>query len=382
MPRMGRLFWKFFLFFALAQLLTSLGVGLAMWSLHPAGMPAHPMAAPHPPDFSVGPMAPPPETRFGQRPLPPPGAFERGNILLSPPVMPLLAGSIVSLIFAAALAWYFARPIRTLRNAFDDLANGQLDVRLREAMAGRKDELADLGQAFDRMADRLQGLVDGQRRLLHDVSHELRSPLARLQAATDLLAQQPDRAVEFVGRIDRETARIDQLVGELLTLARLDAGMTPSLKEPVDVAELLGAIADDAAFEARASSRSVVLDAPQGVTIPGSREFLHRAIENVVRNALRYSPEGGEVLISALPDASRRRLQVLIEDRGPGVPEPDLETIFRPFTRSRGADAFVGYGLGLAITQRVIEAHGGEVRAENRAGGGLRIRMWLPLAGV
>ena len=196
----GRLFWKFFFAFWSAQLLTSAGVGAAVWMLRgdrPAqhwqapgiGMPAAPgwrgAAEPRP--------GPPPAGLLAERPRP--GARPW---LLRPLYLTLLAGGLVSLVFAAALAWYFARPIRSLRQAFDQAANGQLGTRIGPQLAGRRDELADLGRDFDRMAGQLQQLLDGQRRLLHDVSHELRSPLARLQAATDLLAQQPERAAEFI----------------------------------------------------------------------------------------------------------------------------------------------------------------------------------------
>ena len=173
---MGRLFWKFFLIFWLAQLVTSIGVGVAIWLEHPVHGAAGGMfagGAPPPPPPGVDPALRPPPPQHGW--LPPP--------------LPILAGSVVSLLFAALLAWYFARPIRNLRAAFESVAGGKLETRIGASMGRRKDELADLGQDFDHMAARLQALLDTQRRLLHDVSHELRSPLARLQAAADLMRQ-------------------------------------------------------------------------------------------------------------------------------------------------------------------------------------------------
>ena len=376
----GRLFWKFFFAFWSAQLLTSAGVGAAVWMLRgdrPAqhwqapgiGMPAAPgwrgAAEPRP--------GPPPAGLLAERPRP--GARPW---LLRPLSLTLLAGGLVSLLFAAALAWYFARPIRSLRQAFDQAANGQLGTRIGPQLAGRRDELADLGRDFDRMAGQLQQLLDGQRRLLHDVSHELRSPLARLQAATDLLAQQPERAAEFIERIERESGRMDRLVGELLTLARLDAGIAPRQRERVDLAELVANVAEDAAFEGQQRGCRIVTEGDSGAVLHGDRELLHRALENVVRNALRHSPDGGTVLITSRAGSQPGWLEIRVDDEGPGVPEAELEQIFAPFVRSAGAQSQAGYGLGLAITSRVMRLHGGQAGAENRAGGGLSVRLTLP----
>ena len=224
-------------------------------------------------------------------PFPPaPPALSPGHIF--PPLMPIVAGSMVSLIFAAWLAWYFSRPIRNLRTAFDAVANGKLDTRIGSSMGGRHDELSDLGQDFDRMASRLQGLMEAQRRLLHDVSHELRSPLARLQVATDLIQQQPERAAEFISRLESDTGRIDALVGELLMLARLDSGMTGRMDQIVALHEMLDHIASDANFEAASKQCTVQADVPENIQIKGNQELLFRAFENVVRNAVHYSPPG------------------------------------------------------------------------------------------
>jgi signal transduction histidine kinase len=354
---MGRLFWKFFIFFWLAQVVTSVGVGLAIWLTHP-----HRDGPPPPPHE----FRPPPD---GEWP-PPPSPLMRG------PVMPILAGSVVSLLFAALLAWYFARPIRSLRDAFDDVASGKLDTRIGTTMKTRRDELADLGGNFDRMAERLQNLIEGQRRLLHDVSHELRSPLARLQAATDLMRQQPERAPEFVSRIERDTERMDRLVGELLTLARLDAGMGDTPREIFGLTALVEEIVEDARLEAESRDCRIELAASADVTVAGNPDLLRRALENVLRNALRHSPAGGCVTISISSAAGLAH--VAIADKGEGVPASDLEAIFEPFYRAANIDAFAGYGLGLAITRRVMQVHGGSVRAENRPAGGLLVTLSLP----
>lgn len=295
-----------------------------------------------------------------------------------PPLLPVFAGGVVSLIFAALLAWYFARPIRALRTAFDAVANGRFDTRIGLSMIGRRDELADLGQDFDRMASRLQGLMEAQRRLLHDISHELRSPLARLQAATDLMQQQPDRAAEFISRLERDTGRIDSLVGELLTLARLDSGMAGNMDEAVDVYELLDHIANDARFEAEPKQCTVEIDIPEHIRVKGNQELLFRALENIVRNAVLHSPSGKRISLSARQDTFTREWRIVVFDEGAGVPPSELATIFEPFFRSKTGGSYTGYGLGLAISQRVVQAHGGTITAANRPEGGLAVTVTLP----
>jgi signal transduction histidine kinase len=359
---MGRLFWKFFFFFWLAQFVTVLVVGVAFWSF--GEEPGHP---PHGASPRIGgPPAhgePPP----GHLPHPPPHPL--------PPIMPIMAGSVVSLLFAALLAWYFSRPIRNLRSAFEAVAGGKLETRIGTAMGRRKDELADLGKDFDRMAERLQNLLDAQRRLLHDVSHELRSPLARLQAAADLMRQQPERSAEFIEHIERDTARMDRLIGELLTLARLDAGMTGLLDEPVDLGEIIVDITDNARLEAERRSCTIAVDLNSSAVMQGNHELLYRAIENVVRNAVRHSPDGGIVKISTQLATGQFRLTVA--DQGSGVPDGDLAAIFDPFFRS-GSGQADGYGLGLAICRRVVAVHGGKIFAENRQAAGLLVTLELP----
>ena len=388
---MGRLFWKFFFFLWLAQFISALGVGVGIWSLrhHDRG-PGVPPQVSGPQQFAP---RPPPDEAFrpGQPPGPPPDArgprppddgwdLMRPIVPFLPPPGPIIVGSAVSLLFAALLAWYFSRPIRTLRDAFEAIAAGRLETRVGAAMGGRRDELVDLGRDFDRMADRLGLLLDSQRRLLHDVSHEMRSPLARLQAAVGLMRQQPERIEEFMERLERDTRRMDRLVGELLTLARIDAGSVPRPTEPVDVAALLADIVGDASVEASAANCRLELGASAArlPNIPGNAELLHRALENVIRNAIAHSPAGAVVSIDA--GAAGDMLVVRVRDAGAGVPEHVLDDIFRPFFRSASSAAFSGFGLGLAITRSVAEFHGGSVRAANHPQGGLEIALQLPLA--
>lgn len=323
-----------------------------------------------------------PHSPLAMRPPPPnaPKILHFDSIPMPVPVMPLLTALIASLIFAVLLAWYFAKPIRTLRSAFDALAQGNLAVRIAAGMGRRRDELADLGHDFDLMANRLQVLMDGQRRLLHDVSHEMRSPLARLQVAIGLARQRPETFDTAMARIERESERMDKLVGELLTLSRLDAGVENSRPDEISMRQLVEDVVEDANYEAEAQGRTVALGQHDDAIVLCQPELLHRALENVVRNAIRYSPPGACVTVEARINHQEKTLTLAVLDQGCGVAESELEAIFEPFNRggkNAGAD---GHGLGLAIAQRVLKAHGGSIRAFNRREGGLCVEMQLPLA--
>jgi len=294
------------------------------------------------------------------------------------PLLPILAGTFASLLFSAALAWYFAKPIRSLRNAFAAVAKGNLDTRVGALMGNRHDELSDLGQDFDHMAGQIYSLVQAQQRLLHDVSHELRSPLARIQAAIGLAQQQPGKHPAMLERIERESQRMSDLVGELLVLARLEAGVSDSASHEFDIGDLLDDIIEDARFEA--AQREVVIryEGIEEMLVKGRGELLHRAIENVLRNALQHCKKGGEVSVVASFDIFKRRLKVTIDDQGPGVAESDLSAIFEPFFRSGDRSKADSIGLGLAIAYRSIAAHGGLIQAGNRPQGGLRMDIEIP----
>ena len=318
----------------------------------------------------------------GDGPRGPPGPFGPGWQLNKP--IPLLASVLVSLLFALLLAWYFSRPIRALRNAFEAAAAGDLAPRFAGTASGG-DELKDLGRDFDRMSGRLRALMDGQRRLLHDVSHELRSPLARLQAAIGLAHQQPERIATSLERIERESVRMDKLVGELLTLSRLEADPNLPKDELVDLQELVDGIASDVRFEVGDDGPAIEvgiegrIDDQRQVAVRGAPDLLWRAVENVVRNAVKHGGAGGAVEFNLRADAKWANIDVL--DRGPGIAPADLPTIFQPFFRSNPSKNNVdGHGLGLAIAERVIHAHGGTIRAMNREGGGLQVAIVLPLA--
>jgi two-component system OmpR family sensor kinase len=343
----------------------------------PHGFPGHDHGPP-----GMGPGGGPGDDFGFHPPLPPNEGFDRnpGHPPGPPPdqppstLLPILAGLFASLLFSFVLAWYFAKPIRSLRRAFAGLAEGNLDVRIGTAMGRRHDELADLGQDFDHMAAQIDGLVNSQQRLLHDVSHELRSPLARIQAAIGLAMQQPEKQQTMLARIERESQRISDLVGELLLLTRMEAGVSDGDVHEFDIGGLLEDIVEDARFEAYQLGVSIQFAGMPETQVRGRGELLRRAIENVLRNALQHCKPAGIVAIYSGFDQKTRHWQLTADDQGSGVPPSDLSAIFEPFFRS-GKVKSNSTGLGLAIAYRAIAAHGGHIQALNRPEGGLRIRM-------
>jgi two-component system sensor histidine kinase CpxA len=286
---------------------------------------------------------------------------------------------IVSSIICYLLALYLTAPILRLRTAARTLAKGDLHARADARMERRRDEIGELVRDFNMMADRIESLVASQRQLTSDISHELRSPLARLNVALELARQRsgPD-AAGVLNRIEKEAERLNELIGRLLTLARLESATTPPEKAPVDMAGIVREVADDAAFEAQQRNCQVKLSLDGNCAVTGSSELLRSAVENVVRNALRYTESGTAVEISLRHENGDAVLTV--RDHGPGVPPHDLARIFRPFYRLTAARErnTGGVGLGLAITQRAVVVHGGSVHAENAPGGGLVVEMRLP----
>ena len=344
--RLGRLFWK--LLFALAACMV-LAISSTIVVLRLIGQP------------------PPP---------PPPG---EGFPMWGPvPIVPAATALVAVLIISLVLAWYLSHPLRHLSWALDRFAEGRLDTRVGPLMSGRRDEIADLARDFDRMAGQIERLVQSRHALLHDVSHELRSPLTRLQAAIGLLSQDPARQTALIERIGRESGRLEALIEELMTLHRLDAGPSNAPLQRVDVIELLQAIADDADFEARASQQTLHLEAPDSFVTAAHGELIYRAFENVIRNALKYSAAGSRIDVTARLADGGGTLVTTVEDRGPGVPEEMLHAIFEPFIRVASSESVRGTGLGLAIAQRAMLLHGGSIEAAQRDGGGLVVTLRLP----
>ncbi|HWK42803.1 MAG TPA: ATP-binding protein [Croceibacterium sp.] len=301
----------------------------------------------------------------------------RGILRSTPPEL-LLVGLLGGLFFSAALAWYLTEPIARLRKGFDRLAQGDLEVRLASQIGTRRDEIADLGRDFDLMAQRLERLVTARDRLLHDVSHELRSPLARLQLAIGLARKTPERTEVTLDRIEREALRLETLVGEVLALARAEHGPQ---EDYFDLAGIVTSVAEDACFEAEASDvrihlRTSIPEEDERPPLIGNAELVHRAIDNVIRNALRFSRSGDTIAVHVSYDEATENYVVEVCDRGPGVPEGEIEGIFDPFVR--GERDGNGLGLGLSIASRAVTAHGGEMTARNAETGGLVVAMTFP----
>ncbi|HEY1742462.1 MAG TPA: ATP-binding protein [Granulicella sp.] len=288
--------------------------------------------------------------------------------------------------FCFLLARHISNPVVQLSAAAGRIADGWLDTRSDQSIRLRRDEIGRLGRSFDRMAERIESLVQGQQRLLGDVSHELRSPLARLSVAEGLLRQcPPEERTEYLDRIESEVEHLDQLIGQLLTLARINSGADPSPHETVDLTSLVQEIAVDGNFEAQTKECAVVVYSSDPCATRGTKEQLRRAIENVVRNAIRYSQPNSkiEITIDRQISSGHSSAVVQVRDYGPGVADQHLEKIFQPFYRvlTNNAQQTGGAGLGLAITDRIIRRYGGSVKATNAPTGGLIVHLELPLAG-
>ncbi len=268
------------------------------------------------------------------------------------------------------LARYLTAPLRQLRDTVRAFGEGNFAARVNSR---RKDEIGDLARHFDRMADRIENLVASEKRLLADISHELRSPLARLNLAIEL-ARSGENREAALDRIQKESERLSLLVGELLQVARVEADPAARHNESIALDALLQSIVEENRLEADARKVKLQLDCPGAVTMNGDEELLRRAVENVVRNAIRHAPPESHVRIRL--EANVARVLIFIEDSGPGVPESELQKIFQPFyrvERDRGR-ASGGVGLGLAIARRAVELHNGSIRARN-TGQGLRVEM-------
>ncbi len=288
----------------------------------------------------------------------------------------LLLFSIAGSIFCYFVSRYLTKPLNKLGEAAAQIAEGRLDTRVDPSLRARRDEIADLARNFDRMAERIEALVTGQRNLLGDVSHELRSPLSRLMVALSLVKQGPaEEAAENLRRIGIEARRLDTLIGQLLALTRIDSGVDRGSPVAFDLTNLVQEVANDGDFEARARQRQVVIRHASACTIMGFEELLRSAVENVVRNAIRHTAEGTQVEITLDVRNSQAVLQVT--DHGPGVPENMLSEIFLPFRRVANGDS-EGAGLGLAIVERAVNVHGGTIRAANLLEGGLFVEISLP----
>ena len=304
----------------------------------------------------------------------------------SHPYLRVLAIGLFGALLCFLLTRHITKPISRLSDTATALADGRLETRVDYRVRDRYDEIGALGRNFDRMATQIEALVNAQRDLLGDVSHELRSPLARLTVALGLLQHaSPAEISEYASRIGIEAERLDKMIGQLLTLTRIDSGVEFTRRETFDLTDLVQEVAADGDFEARAHNRAVKIARADACSMSGFPEMLRSAIENVVRNAIRFAPQDTAVEISLeSPISANSKNAVLkVRDHGPGVPPRLLTEIFKPFHRAGEREANAqGAGLGLAIAERVVRRHDGTIRASNAPDGGLVVEIVLPIVAM
>jgi len=301
-------------------------------------------------------------------------------LILAPPpfnVRSFVPYYLLILAAVALLCWLIAltivRPIRQLAGAVDRFGSGDLATRI---SVPRGDEVGDLGRAFNRMAERIETLVTAERRLLQDISHELRSPLARLHLATELGRTAPDRN-QALARIQKEADRLTTLVETLIEMTRAEGDPTTRKSQPVPLAALVDDVVQSCELEAQARRCRIVVSGEHGGTVAGDPELLRRAIENILRNAIRYAPDGSDIDVRV--DGRQTSTEISVRDGGPGVPEDVIPRLAQPFFRADDSrdSSTGGVGLGLAIAQRAIHLHHGTLSAVN-AHPGLRVTLTVP----
>ncbi len=324
---------------------------------------------PRPPGFAPGPLPPLPPGG------PPPHGFNL-NFMIH-----LIVGLLVSGIICYLLARYLTAPIFKLGHAARQLSDGNLSVRVRPSLGGRQDELSSLANDFDVMAERIETLLTSQRNLLRDVSHELRSPLARLNVALELCRQHSGKPAEkHLDRMALETHRLNDLIGQILTYNKMSAQTAPLQKTKFDLSGLIEEIAADGNYETKNSRAAIRLNEP--VVIEGNYDLLRRAIENIIRNALYHTPENSMVEISSTVTITegKSNVRITVRDHGRGVSPEELSLIFQPFYKTTDVDEHqAGAGLGLAISEAAIRLHNGSIRANNADDNGLIIEILLPV---
>ena len=291
------------------------------------------------------------------------------------PLAILLVGLCVA---SALLSYWVLRPIREIRRTSSAISGDNLNARVPRQITRRKDAFGELGREINHMTERVQETIENQNRLLRDVSHDLRSPLARIQVANSLLEQKHGQGEE-IDRISSEITRLDNMIGDLVSLSRMQ-NMKTLPKQKIDLTALLERVIENVNFEFQAVGTRAELSEKMELEILGDPELLTRLFENVLRNALRFSPDKERVEVVSSRNQSMSTISIL--DKGPGVPAPDLDKIFDPFfqtddSRKVGTD---NHGIGLALVRTISRLHGGRVTAYNRPEGGLEIRIQIPLA--
>ncbi len=278
------------------------------------------------------------------------------------------------------LARTITKPVLEMRSAMRRFGEGDLEQRVGSTVGRRRDEIGELARDFDHMAERIEKLLGAQQRLLEDISHELRSPLARQRVALELARlRSSESALVSLDRVEREAERLDGLIGQLLTLTRLENDACEGRFSPVDLADLVREVVADAQFESRTGKRSVQLTDCSPCTVNAEAELLLRAVENVVRNALSYTADNTTVDVTLVSTSTEA--VITVRDHGPGLPESELTNVFQPFYRvSHARDRQSGgVGLGLAIVERAVRTHGGTVVARNGESSGLIVEIRIPL---
>jgi len=292
------------------------------------------------------------------------------------PLSALGIALVVLTLFSLLVTLSITRPLSRLRGAVHELGQTTYQQNSLAQLAKRRDEFGVLANDFNRMGGRLQSLIGSQRQLLRDVSHELRSPLARLRIALALAERaEPEQRERLWPRLTRECDRLEALISEILTLARLDAEHATA--EPVDVATVLKSVRNDARLSA--AEQQIKIDCEPGLTLTGWPTMIERAVDNLVRNALRFNPEDQPIELSAR--LVNEHVELSVRDHGPGVADEHLAQLGEPFYRAPGQTA-AGHGLGLAIARRAVERHGGNLSLANHPQGGFMATLDLPLTPV
>ncbi len=384
---MGQLFWKIFIAFFLALVATGMTVGnLAHWQTsntyntsyarlranmeHAQTQPGKALPAD---TTSLAPVESFPISLTREVEL------EFGLLFLSFPPIIMVFCLIWSALFAGVLAWSIAHPIKLLLKHLQQAGQGDLQSQVSPEIGARHDEFAGLGQAFDAMVAHLNMMIKSQASLLHHVSHELRSPLARIQMAVGLLQQSPEHTQSALQRLELESQRMEHMIAELLELFRLQSGVHKLELTRIDLHGLLSEIIADVHYESPSVQIKLVLTTLVN-NFYANHELLYRALDNVIRNAVKYAAAYGEIVVRVQTQYATDELLLEVSDQGPGVAADELEGIFKPFVRGRKTTQIEGHGIGLAMTQFIVDAHKGHVTAENLSPHGFKVSLFLPFS--
>lgn len=290
----------------------------------------------------------------------------------------LVLGIVIS---SAIIAWLFNRPLLKLKCVTHEFAEGKMDSRVPDSVAKRGDVIGELGSEFNHMAGKIEQLLSSHKRLLRDISHELRTPLARMQVALSLLEQRSQEAPgKEQQRIQLEIEKLDFLIGQIITLSRLDSGEQYLNNTEFNLTSLVNDLLADVRFEHSESHKKIIYEGPEVLPIQADYARIQSALENVLRNAMNYTADRSVVRVSAKVEGNQHCI-IIVKDEGPGVPETELGKIFDAFYRAQEAreENTGGTGIGLAISRRVFELHGGSIQASNRETGGLEVTITLPI---